>query len=156
MEKRRPVGRCAVRSLEARTQPIAEQRAVYPRRHPATSSTGQRPRSKGRSDEPHQQAVLHRLSLGVTTSLRYRRSEATSNKLGKEENIVTEAGLRDASKAHGTAATDGKSALSQGVEVHGHARTQSDRISTVEMMSKQEDWLHTATADPAFWIKEIS
>lgn len=69
---------------------------------------------------------------------------------------MTEAGLRDASKAHGTALTDGKSGRPQGVEGHGGARSQSDRISTVEAMSKQEDWLHTATADPAFWIKEIS
>src|SRR5215204_5308608 len=80
-EKRCPVGRCAVRSLETRTQPIAEQRAVYPRRHPAASSTGQRPRTSdaveslgGPSLPPGSRrgSGLHRASLPVSSLSRPR------------------------------------------------------------------------------------
>jgi hypothetical protein len=69
---------------------------------------------------------------------------------------VTEAGLRGAPKAHGTVVTAGKSSLLQAVEVQDVVRAPSDRISSIEAMSKQEDWLDTATADPAFWLKGIN
>ena len=69
---------------------------------------------------------------------------------------MADAKLPNALKTHGTARTDGRSGRPPAVEVRGLVRAPSDRISTVEAMSEQEDWLHTATADPAFWLNEIS
>ncbi len=64
--------------------------------------------------------------------------------------------LPNALKTPGTAGTDGGSGRPPAVEVHGLVRAPRDRIGTIEAMSEQEKWLHAATADPAFWLKEIS
>ena len=69
---------------------------------------------------------------------------------------MAEAKLPNALKTHATARTDGGSGRPPAVEVHRLVRVPSDRISAVEAMSEQEDWLHTATADPAFRLSEIS
>ena len=69
---------------------------------------------------------------------------------------MTETGLLGAPKAHGTAVTDGKSGRPQAVEVHRVVRAPSDLTRTVEAMSGKEDLLDIATADPAFWLKEIN
>jgi hypothetical protein len=69
---------------------------------------------------------------------------------------VAENGLLNALETHSTASTDGGSGRPREVKVHYVDRTPSNRISTVETMSKQEDWLHIATADPAFWLNDIS
>jgi hypothetical protein len=69
---------------------------------------------------------------------------------------MVEAELPNALKTNGTARTDGRSGRPPAIEVHRLLRVPSDRISAVQAMSEQEEWLHTATADPAFWLNEIS
>ena len=69
---------------------------------------------------------------------------------------MAEVGLSDAPKAHDTAGTDSKSGQPQAVEVRSVVRAPSDGISSVKAIGPQEDWLHAATADPAFWLKEVS
>ena len=69
---------------------------------------------------------------------------------------MAEVELSNAPKTPGTAGMEGGSVRPHVVDRHCGVRVPRDRIGTVEAMNKQEDWLHTATADPAFWLKEIS
>jgi hypothetical protein len=74
----------------------------------------------------------------------------------ERRNAVANVELPNALKTPGTAGTNGESGRPPAVEVHGLVRALRDRSGTVEAMSEQEKWLHAATADPAFWLKEIS
>lgn len=61
-----------------------------------------------------------------------------------------------AQKAHGTVGTDGGSARTPVSEVSSAVQSPTTRIGAIAAMSTQEDWLHTVTADPAIWLKEVS
>ena len=74
----------------------------------------------------------------------------------ERRNAVDNVELPNALKTPGTAGTNGGSSRPPAGEVYGLVRASRDQIRTIEAMSEQEDWLHTATVDPAFWLKEIS
>jgi hypothetical protein len=69
---------------------------------------------------------------------------------------VAEARRPAAQKAHGTVGTEGGSARTTVSEVSFAAQSPTTRIGAIVAMSTQEDWLHTVTADPALWLKEVS
>jgi hypothetical protein len=63
---------------------------------------------------------------------------------------MSEARLPVTQKAHGITGTADKSGRPQADEVRSVVRAPRDQLVTVEAMGPQEDWLHAATADPAF------
>ena len=58
-----------------------------------------------------------------------------------------------AQKAHGTVGTDGGSARTPVSEVSSAVQSPTTRIGAIAAMSTQENWLHTVTAEPAFWLR---
>jgi hypothetical protein len=69
---------------------------------------------------------------------------------------VADARRPAAQKAHGTVETEGGSARTPVSEVSSAVLSPTTRIGAIVAISTQEDWLHTVTADPAFWLKEVS
>jgi hypothetical protein len=51
--------------------------------------------------------------------------------------------------------TEGESARTPVSEVSSAVQSPTTRIGAIVAISTQEDWLHTVTADPAFWLKEV-
>ena len=69
---------------------------------------------------------------------------------------MAEARRPAAQKANGTVGTNGGSARTPVSEVSFAVQSPTTRIGAIVAMSTQENWLHTVTAEPAFWLKEVS
>jgi hypothetical protein len=59
-------------------------------------------------------------------------------------------------KASGNVGRDGASGRTSVGKAYSVVRSPNTHIRAVAAMSVQEDCLYTATADPAFWLKEVS
>lgn len=58
-------------------------------------------------------------------------------------------------KTRGSVGKDGASGRTSVSKVAPVVRSPSTQIGAVAAVSTKEDWLYMATADPAFWLKEV-